>query len=108
MIKNGYSFPLDQRTTCAFPLTVAALLPVSQFGRVQLRIFRWSAVVFAAGLAGDRSAQPHASHGKVLFWGYSDEAWLWDPATAGLAPRPRAGTTFSAQVTLFSRTGDCW
>jgi galactose oxidase len=29
--------------------------------------------------------------GKVLFWGYSDEAWLWDPATAGLTPAPRAG-----------------
>jgi len=29
--------------------------------------------------------------GKVLFWGYSDEAWLWDPATAGLAPAARAG-----------------
>ena len=29
--------------------------------------------------------------GKVLFWGYSDEAWLWDPATAGLTPAARAG-----------------
>src|SRR6267143_1477827 len=29
--------------------------------------------------------------GKVLFWGYTDEAWLWDPATAGLAPAARAG-----------------
>jgi hypothetical protein len=31
------------------------------------------------------------STGKVLFWGYSDEAWLWDPATAGLTPAARAG-----------------
>ena len=31
------------------------------------------------------------SSGKVLFWGYSDEAWLWDPATAGLTPAARAG-----------------
>jgi galactose oxidase-like protein/glyoxal oxidase-like protein len=29
--------------------------------------------------------------GKVLFWGFSDEAWLWDPATAGLTPAARAG-----------------
>src|SRR5256885_4119562 len=29
--------------------------------------------------------------GKVLFWGYSDEAWLWDPATAGLTPAAPAG-----------------
>jgi Domain of unknown function (DUF1929)/Glyoxal oxidase N-terminus/Kelch motif len=29
--------------------------------------------------------------GKVLFWGYSDEAWLWDPATAALTPAARPG-----------------
>jgi galactose oxidase len=29
--------------------------------------------------------------GKLLFWGYSDESWLWDPATAGLTPAARAG-----------------
>jgi hypothetical protein len=29
--------------------------------------------------------------GKVLFWGYSDEPWLWDPATAGLTPAAPAG-----------------
>jgi len=35
--------------------------------------------------------------GKVLFWGYSDEAWLWDPATADLTPAARAGyNTFCA------------
>jgi hypothetical protein len=34
----------------------------------------------------------HMLHtGKVLFWTYSDEAWLWDPATAGLTPATRAG-----------------
>jgi hypothetical protein len=35
--------------------------------------------------------------GKVLFWGYSDEAWLWDPATADLTAAARAGyNTFCA------------
>jgi len=35
--------------------------------------------------------------GKVLFWGYSDESWLWDPETAGLTPAARAGyNTFCA------------
>jgi hypothetical protein len=29
--------------------------------------------------------------GKVLLWTYSDEAWLWDPATAGLTSAARAG-----------------
>jgi hypothetical protein len=29
--------------------------------------------------------------GKVLFWGFSDEAWLWDPATADLTPAAPVG-----------------
>jgi hypothetical protein len=34
----------------------------------------------------------HMLHtGKVLFWTYSDEGWLWDPATSGLTPATRAG-----------------
>ena len=29
--------------------------------------------------------------GKVLFYGYSDEAWLWDPQTDGLTPAAHVG-----------------
>lgn len=34
----------------------------------------------------------HLLHtGQVLLWGYSDEAWLWNPATAALTRATRAG-----------------